>query len=415
MRLLIYPHDLAIGGSQINAIDLAAAVAAAGHEVIVYGIPGPLVAYIEQRGLRFIDARPLKYRPAPSRIAQLAWIAKRERLDLIHAYEWPPCLDAYYGAGLLGGVPVLCTGLGMTMMTMVPRCVPIIMGTAELGEEARARQSEPVWVIEPPIDTARDSPAVDGSAFRRACGVSGDDLLVVTVSRLSLDLKIDALVRAIDAAERLAHRHRVKLTIVGDGAAREALARRAAAVNARCGRQVVLLHGEEMDPRPAYAAADLVIGMGSSSLRAMAIGRPVIVQGEHAFSEIFEPATEGLFLKQGFYGIADAQAGVDRLAGQMDKLLGDPLLRRELGSFGHGVVTRRFSLDRAAKMQLEIYKQVLKRPIRRSLPEVMRTALDALKIELCNHDPRRKRSLRASVDHILLAAGAGAWPPKAAS
>ena len=43
MRILVYPHDLAIGGSQINAVDLAAGAAAAGHAVVIYGRPGPLV------------------------------------------------------------------------------------------------------------------------------------------------------------------------------------------------------------------------------------------------------------------------------------------------------------------------------------------------------------------------------------
>ena len=56
MRLLVYPHDLSIGGSQINAIDLAAGAAAAGHDVSVYGIPGPLVDYITERGLTYIPA-----------------------------------------------------------------------------------------------------------------------------------------------------------------------------------------------------------------------------------------------------------------------------------------------------------------------------------------------------------------------
>ena len=411
LRILVYPHDLTIGGSQINAIDLAAGVAQAGHEVVVYGIPGPLVAYIEERGVRFIPARKLKYRPAPSRIAQLTSIAVREKLDLIHAYEWPPCLDAYYGAGLFARVPVLCTVLGMTVMPMVPRSVPLIMGTAELGVQARELQSGPVWVIEPPIDTDRDNLAIDGSALRRASGVSDSDLLIVTVSRLSLDLKIDALVRAIDAVELLAHRHPIKLVLVGDGQARTALANRAKAVNARCGREVVRLHGEELDPRPAYAAADLVLGMGSSSLRAMAMGRPVIVQGEHAFSEIFEPATHDLFLNQGFYGIADAAFGVERLAGQMDRLLRDPELRRQVGMFGHKVVTSRFSLKRAVQVQLEIYDEMLRRPLRRSMADALRAAAGAVAIEIGNHDPRRKRQRKAWAENTLLAAQAGVWPP----
>ena len=64
-------------------------------------------------------------------------LARRKRLDLIHAYEWPPCLDAYYGAHLLLGVPLLCTVLSMSVSPLVPSSVPLIMGTDALGDEAR--------------------------------------------------------------------------------------------------------------------------------------------------------------------------------------------------------------------------------------------------------------------------------------
>ena len=176
-------------------------------------------------------------------------------------------------------------------MPYVPASVPLIMGTADLGGQARKVQKGGVWVIEPPIDVERDNPDIDGSAFRRRHHVSDEEFLIVSVSRLALDLKLDALVRAIDAVDLLASAHPLKLVLVGDGPARDALEMRANAVNSRIGREVVLLPGAEMDPRSAYAAADLVVGMGSSALRAMAIGRPLIVQGEKAFSEIFEPET----------------------------------------------------------------------------------------------------------------------------
>src|SRR5690606_17149623 len=102
MKIIVAPHELIIGGSQINAIDLAAAVAAKGNEVIIYGTDGPLVPYIRERGLRYVKARPFRYRPAPPKVAQLMSLARREKADLIHTYEWPPCLDAYLGAGLFG-------------------------------------------------------------------------------------------------------------------------------------------------------------------------------------------------------------------------------------------------------------------------------------------------------------------------
>jgi L-malate glycosyltransferase len=50
-----------------------------------------------------------------------------------------------------------------------------------------------------------------------------DELLVVTVSGLAIDLKLDALVHAIDAVDRLADRYPVRLVVIGDGEARDAL------------------------------------------------------------------------------------------------------------------------------------------------------------------------------------------------
>lgn len=411
MRLLVYPHDLQIGGSQINAIDLAAGVAEAGHDVILYGVRGPLVEYIEQRGLRFISAHRLRYRPAPSRIAQLAAIARRERLDLIHAYEWPPCLDAYFGAGLLLGIPVLCSVLSMSVSPYVPASLPLVMGTVSLGEEAAALQQGTVWVLEPPIDVKKDHPEIDGSEFRRTLGLMDGELLVVSVSRLAVDLKLDALVRAIDAVDLLAGRYRIRLALVGGGDAHDALVERARAVNQRWQREVVICPGPSLNPRPAYAAADVVVGMGSSALRALAIGRAVVVQGESGFSEVFEPRTLPLFMRQGFYGLGDGQPGAERLAEQLDGLLADSGRRAALGRFGRQVVTERFGLERAVGIQLEIYKQVLLNPPRHLVSGARRCAARALALEIENHDPWRKAAYRSRQQALLATARHGLWPP----
>jgi len=81
----------------------------------------------------------------------------------------------------------------------------------------------PVWNIEPSVDKGANHPSVDGSAFRFCHHVPPDELLVVTVSRLAIDLKLDALVHAIDAIDGLADRYPVRLVVIGDGEARDAL------------------------------------------------------------------------------------------------------------------------------------------------------------------------------------------------
>jgi L-malate glycosyltransferase len=403
MRLLVAPHNLAIGGSQLNAIDLATGAAAAGHEVIVYGPRGPLVDRIRASGLEFVPARPLRYRPAPSRIVQLAALARRRRLDLIHAYEWSPCLDAYYGAHLGLGVPLVCTVLSMSVSPLVPASVPLVMGTEALGAEARRTHDAPVWVLEPPIDTHADHPGISGASFRRDHGVPADAPLVVTVSRLSLELKLDALIRAIDAVDLLAARLPVRLLVVGGGPAESALKERGARVNRRWSREVVSFTGPVADPRSAYAAADVVVGMGSSALRAMSIGRPVVVQGERGFSEIFEPDTREYFLRHGFWGLGDDAPTADRLAGQLRTLLSDAGCRRALGTFGRRTVEERFSLRRAVARQLEVYDEVLRTPPGARLAGAATAAARALELELQAHDPRRKR-VRRHTERSLLAA-----------
>jgi len=411
LRILVYPHDLALGGSQINAIDLAAGVAERGHEVIIYGIPGPLVDYIKERGLRFLPDHDLKYRPAPSRIAQIAAIARGERLDLIHAYEWPPCLDSYFGASLVLRVPLLCTVLSMQVMPQVPPSVPLVMGTADLGAEARKHHRADVWVLEPPIDVERDNPQISGRGFRSAHSVADEEFLIVSVSRLALDLKLDALVRGIDAVDQLASRRRVKLILVGDGPARDALQCRADDVNRRHGREVVALVGADPDPRNAYAAADLVMAMGGSALRSLAIGRPLIVQGEDAFSEPFDQNSCELFLRQGFYGLADGAPGPNRLVGQIEPLFDDPARRLELGQFGREFVSRRFALQRAVDFQLDVYKSVLKASPATRISEAVRAAALAASVEIANHNPFQKRRNRNLQETILSAARSGEWPP----
>ncbi|MBX3596102.1 MAG: glycosyltransferase family 4 protein [Rhizobiaceae bacterium] len=404
MRVLVYPHELAIGGSQINAIDLAAHVASAGHEVFVYGRPGPLVPYIEKLGLSFIQAHPSQYRPSFNRVRELLAIARTEKLDLIHGYEWPTCLDAFFGAGLTNKTPVVCTVLSMQVQPFVPRSVPLVMGTAKLGDEAKEQGYSKVWIMEPPIDTVNDNPSIDGTQFRESVRVSKTETMIALVSRLAVDLKLDALVQAIDAAEILSLNHPVKLVIVGDGPARASLEERAKRVNGSRGREVVHFAGAMLDPRPAYAAADVVLGMGSSSMRAMAMGKPVVVQGERGFSKTFSPQNAEYFYYEGFYGLGDGTIGAARLAKQLEAIITDPKERALLGSFGQKIVTEKFSLSVAGDAVLRIYDQVLKNRPKYAASDACRSAWLAFMEEFNNHNPWRKRAFGNKEQALLEAA-----------
>jgi len=104
---------------------------------------------------------------------------------------------------------------------------------------------------------------------------------------------------------------------------------------------VVTLASPMLDPRSACAAADVVIGIGSSSLRALARGKPVLVHGMRGFNAPFDRERESLFLRQGFYGEGDGTAGGLRLAGHLAALLADNSRRAVLGARGREIVVAR--------------------------------------------------------------------------
>jgi glycosyltransferase involved in cell wall biosynthesis len=149
--------------------------------------------------------------------------------------------------------------------------------------------------------------------------------------------------------------------VVGDGPARPEVEERARLTNSTCGREVVTLTGELLDPRPAYALADVLLGMGSSVLRGMAFEKAAVVQGEAGFWSVASPATLPMFLRQGWYGLGDGSPGVARLTQTLLDLLSDERARRELGAFSRRVVRDRFSLERAAVLQEAVYEEALAR------------------------------------------------------
>jgi L-malate glycosyltransferase len=396
VKILTYPVNLELGGSAINAIDLASGLVDRGHEVIFYAPHGPLASILIDRGLRHIVANvPARPRPSPRAIRQIWRIVRQEQVDLVHSYEYWTCVEAFFGAHLAAGVPQIASVMSMGgVPAYFPRSIPMIVGTHALQvENARQRQGS-VERLEPPINTVDDHPSsVDPSAFLRRFGIQEPGTNIVVVSRLCPDLKLEGLASAIDAAGILAARRHVRLIIVGGGSAYESLAASAERTNIRTGYEVVVLTGPMLDPRPAYAGADVVLGMGSSVLRGMAFQKPAIVLGEDGFVELVTPTTLGRFLQDGFYGKGTGPAALT-LDLQIERLVDDPLLREQLGWFGRALVCSRFGLDGAVSVLEDVcVRAVSQRPtVGRVLPEAIQVGVRAAKHKI--RDRWAARSIR---------------------
>lgn len=400
MRILVYPHSMQLGGSQLNAIQLAGAVRDRGHEVSVMAEPGPLVDRVRELGLEHVTIPAWRRRPSPHVLTRLMRLVRDQRIDIVHGHEWPPVLEAFLGPGVLRRTPVLGTVMSMSVVPFLPRCVPLVVGTEQIRDAALAAGHRHVSVIEPPVDTDADHPALDGGPFRRDHGIAPDEVLLAMVCRLVPELKLEGVLAACDATGELATSgRRVRLAIVGDGPAREQVQARAAQVNARLGHRAIVLTGATDQPAPAYAAADIVIGQGGSALRGMAFGKPLMVVGEHGFSDLLTPDSAPPFLRTGWFGLGPGSrgAGAGALRRGLEPVVDSPASRRELGAYARALVVGRFGLGRAARLQEEAYAAAIATPAgaRGRTLEAARCSAGVIAAQL-----RRKAQRRRGTIHV---------------
>jgi L-malate glycosyltransferase len=358
VRVLIYPHTLEIGGAQLNAIELAGALQRQGHEVVVFGQPGALNTRIVELGLEFIAAPAPSRRPSPAVVRALRELVDVRGFEILHGHEWPPALECRLAARGRPAVTAVATIASMAIAPFVPRTMPLLVGTEQIEEVERRAGRTTMSLLEPPVDVTANRPGLDlpCAQFRARYGIDERRRTVVCVSRLAHELKLEGILSAIDAMGPVCGRVPTQLVIVGDGPARDLVTARADAVNRRVGPDTVVLTGELIDPRPAYAIADVAFGMGASALRVMAFAKPLIVQGENGFWRVLDSTSFEDFLWTGWYGYGDdASQGAATLAGLLLDLFDHTERLPDLGAFGRTLVEGRYALERIAELQADFY------------------------------------------------------------
>ncbi len=350
MKILVFGHWLEVGGTQVNAIELAAALRDFhGHDVTYFATPGPMLELVRKHGLRFLPAPEARVHPSPARMRELRRVIRSERFDAVHAWDWWQCLDAYYGVHLGMRVPLVVTDMSMFLQRVIPKALPTTFGTPELVDQAQASGRRRVELLLPPVDIRANAPGVvDPRSFRREHAIADNDILLVSVSRLSTSMKAESLRRTIDVVRLLGRDLPLRLLIVGEGNGRAGLEALAAEANRELGRPAVALAGALLDPRPAYAGADIFVGMGGSSLRAMAFAKPVVVVGERGFSAPFDPDTAASFHYRGMYGIGDGSPSNESFAMHVRALAEHPERFQGLGEFSRQFVVKHHGLETVA-------------------------------------------------------------------
>jgi glycosyltransferase involved in cell wall biosynthesis len=354
LRVLVGLNRLWLAGAELNAVDLATKLRERGHHLVIVGQEEDDQAMVQLAERRGFTVRLLDRGPTSGCIRPLESIVKEECIELVHMYYSRLTIAALLGPYRRWGTPVVSTEYGPGPWPLrTSFCSHLVVGTQECADAVRPLFRAPVSVIEPPVDIDHDCcDAVNVDAFLADHDINEVDRpRVVVVSRLDHSVKLEGILRTIDACAAL-EALGVTLIVVGAGDALPDVQRAAERVNNSMRRRAVVVTGRLYDPRPAYAAADIVVGMGGSALRGMAFEKPVVILGTNGFALPFEPATAEYFFWYGFFG----DGPVYDLTAALQRILSDPALRSSLGQFSLSTVKSRYSLDVASHRLEKIYR-----------------------------------------------------------
>lgn len=314
-----------------------------------------------------VDRLPLGPHVDPVLILRLWSWFRRERQDIVHTHLVHADLHAGIAARL-ARVPVLVSTkhnddrfrlrwpirrMERALATRTNYTITISDALRSFHLELSAADPSQVTTIrygyDPPV-TDEGNPA----AVRQELGIPPEAPVILAVGRLVDQKGHDVLVRALPLVT--APTPEPWLVIADEGDRRALLTRlaRDLGINHR-----VRLVGERDDVGRLMRAATVLAhpsrweGFGLVLLEAMATHLPIVAAAVSAIPKVVEAETNGLLVPPD-----DAAA----LAGALDRVLSDPLLRDRLAEHGHRKLTERFSPYRMAKEHEDVYETAMREP-----------------------------------------------------
>ena len=172
---------------------------------------------------------------------------------------------------------------------------------------------------------------------------------LIMVARFAAPKDQQTLLKALGMLKELSW----NLTLVGDGAGRIKAEELAAELGIE---DRVSFTGVHEDVSRLLASSQIFIlsskreGFPLSILEAMRVGLPVVASDVGGILEAVEEGQSGLLFPPG---------DVDNLAGQLRKLLEDPMLRKKMGRAGRQRFLEKFTLDQMVEKTEKVYKTVI--------------------------------------------------------
>ncbi|MDQ1715992.1 MAG: D-inositol-3-phosphate glycosyltransferase [Frankiaceae bacterium] len=388
-RVLVLDQAVGLWGAQRYLLRLSAPLAEHGVELVL-AAPRSLdlsAAWVEA-GLPYVDLPlPLvrsvradgeKGRISPAALARegratrdvrrlIADAARREGADVIHANGHAIHLDAALG-GRLARLPVVLhlheemqqrfgRGIRAAAVALADASVAVSQAVAD-GVPARLRRS--VTVIANGVDTDAIRPGKPDEEVRRSLGAASDDVLLVALTRLDPEKRIEDL---IDALAPLASTGGWHLAIAGVTSSYPEYADEVRALAARVLPGRVTFAGRREDVSAVLDASDVLVhagvieGMPLGLLEAQAAGRPVV-----AYSVAGVPEA----VRDGVTGLLAPACDVATLGRHMKAFIDDPAMRERFGRAGRAHIEASHTVDGQAAAYAELLQRMTSGSLQRA-------------------------------------------------
>jgi glycosyltransferase involved in cell wall biosynthesis len=362
IRVAHVMHGLMMGGLEQVVVRLCNA----GRElevdplVVSFGPDGPVRELLEQATIPLVYLGNTIRGMSPQAIQSIARGFREHRVDVAHAHDMGPWLNAVAARALAPRVRPIVTFHQIATPSGFERGAAIAAALVSdalvaCGEEVRTcirRWAPPGARIEligngvpiGPLPTPEDRVNA-----RAQMGVPQESLVLGYLGRLHEEKGADLLVDAF--LESFAHREDVHLVLIGKGRLEPEL--RARAERAGCGRIHFL--GEIVPASSFLPGFDVYVqpsrreGRSMSMLEAMAAGLPTVAQGIPAIREIHLDGATALLVPQ---------ATRPDFGPALLKLIDDGELRARLGQRAREQV-RRHSVEAMAEAYAQLYQELL--------------------------------------------------------
>lgn len=364
------PHVLVIitraeaGGAQVHVRDLVLGLADRFSITVAVGDDGFLVEALRAGGVdvRVVPALQREIAPKADRaaLADLRALIRSVRPALVHTHsskagilgrlaarlEGVPALHTAHAWSFSDGIDWRRKAMTVPVEALVGRVTDRFVVVSEADREVGTR-----WRVARPAQVRVVHNGVSDTPLRAEPGATGPPRLTM-VARLAAPKQPVLLLEAFAAVGGDAH-----LDLVGDGPDRATVE----AAVARLGlSQRVTLLGNRRDVPDLLARSQVFAlisrqeGFPLAILEAMRAGLPVIASDVGGVSEAVSDGVTGLLVPRDDRGA---------LTAALQRLLGCPVTRREMGRAGRAAFEARFTLSRMLDATAAVYGELVPPPL----------------------------------------------------